>query len=128
MICKPGSFNLIPPRNALGVVSSNPVFRESSLNWSRNRETIRALSVRLTAANAHSKDGLKISAQSRWRLFGDTTDRSAHSLIRHDAATAPGGERSLYSGAVWARHRLTAVWATVVRARREECKEACGGS
>jgi len=47
---------------------------------------------------------------------------------RHDAAAATGRERSLYSGAVWTGHRLTAIWAKTVRARREECEEACGGS
>src|SRR5215831_7421932 len=47
---------------------------------------------------------------------------------RHDDAAATGRERPLYSGAVRTGHRLTAVWITTVRARREECEEACGGS
>jgi len=47
---------------------------------------------------------------------------------RWDAAAAPGRERPVYLGAVRTGHRLTAVWATAVRERREECEEACGGS
>ena len=37
-------------------------------------------------------------------------------------------ERPLHLGAVRTGHRLTAVWAPAVRARREECEEAGGGS
>ena len=68
-----------------------------------------------------------ISAQSGRLRRHPATIRNQQSR-RYDAAPATGGERALYLGTIWTGHRLTTVWATVMRARWEECEEESGGS
>src|SRR5271165_712707 len=68
-----------------------------------------------------------ISAQSGGLRRHPATIRNQQSR-RYDAAPATGRERAVHLGAVRTGHRLTTVWATVMRAGRKECEEASGGS
>jgi hypothetical protein len=62
------------------------------------------------------------------RLRGEPAAIRNQQNRRHHGGQAAGGERALYLGAIRTGHGLTTVWAAALRAGREECEEASGGS
>ena len=68
-----------------------------------------------------------ISTQSGRLWRHPATIRNQQSR-RYNAAPATGRERAVHFGALRTGHRLTTVWATVMRAGRKECQKESGGS